>query len=69
LGHAEEARQWLGKGIKGMEQEAGDSGLPWNRRLTLQLLCREAEALLRQPAAEQREPEKKGQSHSKASRR
>jgi WD40 repeat protein/serine/threonine protein kinase len=45
-GHPEEARQWLDKATKWMEQETNNKDLPWNRRLTLQLLRREAEALL-----------------------
>src|SRR5262245_49427163 len=37
LGHAEEARRWLDKGIKGMEQETQNPAVLWNRRLTLEL--------------------------------
>jgi serine/threonine protein kinase/tetratricopeptide (TPR) repeat protein len=51
LGQAEEGRRWLDKAIKGTEQETRNNGLPWSRRLTLQLLRREAEALLKDPAA------------------
>src|SRR5262249_42907018 len=51
LAHAEEARQWLDKGIEWMDRETRNNGLPWNLRLTLQLLRREAEALLKGPAA------------------
>jgi Flp pilus assembly protein TadD len=46
LGHAREARAWLEKCHKQMEQKAKDANLPWNRRLSLELLRREAEALL-----------------------
>jgi tetratricopeptide (TPR) repeat protein len=45
LGHAEEARQWLQKAQKQIEQKSSID-LPWNRRLTLQLLRRETETLL-----------------------
>jgi Flp pilus assembly protein TadD len=46
LGHAREARACLEKGHKQMEQRAKDANLLWNRRLSLELLRREAEALL-----------------------
>ena len=51
LGHAEESRQWLDKGVtwtdKALrEHEQGVKPLPWNRRLTLKLLRQEAETLL-----------------------
>jgi serine/threonine protein kinase/tetratricopeptide (TPR) repeat protein len=45
LGHAEDARHWLEKAQKQMER-TNSADLPWNRRLTLQLLRREAEVLL-----------------------
>jgi hypothetical protein len=53
LGHAEEAKQWLAKAIKDIEQLPQDrpqvgAAMPWNRRLTLQLLRREAEELLKE---------------------
>jgi serine/threonine protein kinase/WD40 repeat protein/tetratricopeptide (TPR) repeat protein len=65
LGHAEEARRWLDKAIEGTEQalkplaeplgNSGNSegGIPpnWSRRLTLQLLRREAETLIRDPGS------------------
>jgi WD40 repeat protein/serine/threonine protein kinase/tetratricopeptide (TPR) repeat protein len=55
LAHAEAARQWLEKGIKWMDREVENPGneasRSWNRRLTLQLLRREAEAVLKEPAA------------------
>jgi tetratricopeptide (TPR) repeat protein len=55
LGHVEEAKKWHAKAVRGIEQElqkttkepAAARPLPWNRRLTLQLLRREAEELLR----------------------
>jgi serine/threonine protein kinase/tetratricopeptide (TPR) repeat protein len=64
LGHTKEARAWLNKaGDKSPTAEptpaAGSSSaplVPWNRRLTLDLLRREAEALLR--AAAEAEEEK-----------
>jgi hypothetical protein len=46
-GHAAEARQWLDKAIRQMEQDIQAADLMWNRRLTLQLLRREAESLVR----------------------
>jgi hypothetical protein len=63
LGHADEARRWLEKGIRGTEEalkspgatpgKSGNAGgvlAPnWNRRLTLQLLRREAEQLVQSP--------------------
>jgi tetratricopeptide (TPR) repeat protein len=54
LGHIEEAKKWRDKAVQGIDQEmqkkpeqpAAANPLPWNRRLTLQLLRREAEGLL-----------------------
>jgi serine/threonine-protein kinase len=46
LGRPDEARRWLERGVKRMEEEARDESLWWNRRVTLQLLRQEAEALL-----------------------
>jgi tetratricopeptide (TPR) repeat protein len=46
LGQAEEGRKCLDEGIKAMEQEIQKKDIRWNRRLTLQLFRREAEALL-----------------------
>jgi tetratricopeptide (TPR) repeat protein len=46
VNHAEDARKWLEKANQGMDQETKNNGVPWNRRLTLQLLRREAEALI-----------------------
>jgi tetratricopeptide (TPR) repeat protein len=54
LGHADEARKWLGKAVQWMNQVSQEKGndaaskvpMPWNRRLTLQLLRREAETLI-----------------------
>jgi WD40 repeat protein/tetratricopeptide (TPR) repeat protein len=62
-GHADEARRWLEKGLRGTEEALKSPGatpgksenaggvLPpnWNRRLTLQLLRREAERLIQGP--------------------
>jgi tetratricopeptide (TPR) repeat protein len=46
LGHPKEARRWLDKAIKQMEEEGKNPGVTWNRALTLQLLRREAGSLL-----------------------
>jgi WD40 repeat protein/serine/threonine protein kinase/predicted Zn-dependent protease len=50
LGHAIEARQWLDRALKWMEMEVQNPGnkavVVWNRRLTLQLLRREAQLLI-----------------------
>jgi serine/threonine protein kinase/WD40 repeat protein len=49
LGHDKEARKWLQKAVGWMDEVAQDKGgvpMPWNRRLTLRLLRREAEALI-----------------------
>ena len=56
LGHVEEAKKWHDKAAQWIEREtrkkpkepAAANPLPWNRRLTLQLLRREAEELLKQ---------------------
>jgi WD40 repeat protein/tetratricopeptide (TPR) repeat protein len=45
LDHAEKARQWLDRGVKRMDESA--SGLPWDNRLELVVLRREAETLLK----------------------
>jgi hypothetical protein len=49
LGHAEEARRWAEKAVRWMKQQAHHPSNPaegtWYRRLTLQLLSRETEAL------------------------
>ncbi|HEV3263823.1 MAG TPA: tetratricopeptide repeat protein [Gemmataceae bacterium] len=55
LGRAEEARKWLEKAgrhaeegqVKKPEDAASPARVPWNRRLTLQLLRREAEVLIK----------------------
>jgi serine/threonine protein kinase/tetratricopeptide (TPR) repeat protein len=47
LGQDEEARKWLAKAIRQAELETQNPSLAWNRRLTLQLLQREAEDLMR----------------------
>jgi tetratricopeptide (TPR) repeat protein len=54
LGHVKEAKKWHDKAVHWIDQEmkkkpkepAGAIPLPWNRRLNLQLLRREAEELL-----------------------
>jgi serine/threonine protein kinase/WD40 repeat protein/tetratricopeptide (TPR) repeat protein len=50
LGHAVEARRWLDKAVTCTEQEMhnpkSEASAVWNRRLTLQLLRREAEAVV-----------------------
>ena len=51
LGHAEEARQWLEKAVNWTKKETegkieGAAPLSWNRRLTLEILRREAEQLI-----------------------
>jgi serine/threonine protein kinase/tetratricopeptide (TPR) repeat protein len=54
LGQAAEARKWLDKAVQWMDQADPEKGkgaantvpMPWNRRLTLQLLRREAETLI-----------------------
>jgi WD40 repeat protein/tetratricopeptide (TPR) repeat protein len=65
LGHADEARQWLDKAVQQIEQvlrqrpkNAGTEAtalapdeFAWTERLSLQLLRRDAEALIRGPAA------------------
>jgi serine/threonine protein kinase/tetratricopeptide (TPR) repeat protein len=46
LGQAGRAGEWLGKAIERAELESQDRRLPWTRRVTLQLLRREAEDLV-----------------------
>ena len=49
LGHPDEARQWLAKAVREIDQpspERAKINQVWNRRLTLGLLRREAEALV-----------------------
>jgi tetratricopeptide (TPR) repeat protein len=46
LSHPEQGRKWLDKAIEQMAQEVKETSVPWNRRLTLQLLRRETESLL-----------------------
>jgi WD40 repeat protein/tetratricopeptide (TPR) repeat protein len=48
LGHAAEAKKWLGKAEQAVKTAEGQS---WQDRLELRLLHREAEELLRKPAA------------------
>jgi len=45
-GNEENARRWLDKAVTWAEQEMKNQ-VPWNRRLTVELLRREAEALLK----------------------
>jgi serine/threonine protein kinase/WD40 repeat protein/tetratricopeptide (TPR) repeat protein len=52
LGHTEEARRWLEKAVNDIDQPPperpqDEKASAWNRRLTLQLLRREAEELLK----------------------
>jgi tetratricopeptide (TPR) repeat protein len=59
LGHAEDARKWLGKAVEWLDQEkdkhaAGTVPMPWNRRVTLQLLHGEAETLIKGATAGQK---------------
>ena len=48
LGHGDEARKWLEKSGRAVEQAEGES---WDQRLEMDLLKREAEALLKPPPA------------------
>jgi WD40 repeat protein/serine/threonine protein kinase len=66
LGQTEEGRKCLDEGIKGMEQETRNKDLPWNRRLTLQLLRHEAEALVKGSGADQNKAKDKEKSHAEA---
>jgi serine/threonine protein kinase/tetratricopeptide (TPR) repeat protein len=50
LGHAVEARRYLDKAVKEIDQPSTKAAVAWNRRLTLQLLRLEAQELLRQPS-------------------
>ena len=52
LGHSEEAKKWLDKGVACADktlhdEKQSDPAVPWNRRLTLKLFRAEAEALLK----------------------
>jgi hypothetical protein len=49
LGQADEARKWLDKAVQGIDQAAKAQPLSWTRRVELQLLRREAEALRQEP--------------------
>jgi hypothetical protein len=46
LGHADEAKSWFDKAVERAEQEM-QSEPAWNRRLTLRLLRKESESLIR----------------------
>ncbi len=49
LGHAEEAKKWLARAVQAIGEA---KSLEWNERLELQLLRREAEALIQGPPAD-----------------
>jgi uncharacterized protein HemY len=53
LGHSEEARQWLDRAVRWMEKPPAKPPagtiLTWDEKLALQLLRKEAEALLKPP--------------------
>jgi tetratricopeptide (TPR) repeat protein len=55
LGHAAEAKKWLGKAAQEIDQAVRDdpkntaAALPWNQRLELRILRREAEKVLKGP--------------------
>jgi tetratricopeptide (TPR) repeat protein len=51
-GNTDEARRWLDKAVHGLDSELAET--PWNRRLTLQLLRREAEELVEDKKKEDR---------------
>jgi serine/threonine protein kinase/WD40 repeat protein/tetratricopeptide (TPR) repeat protein len=61
LGHIQEAKALLAKAVKDIEQPPNgpqdEAASAWNRRLTLQLLRREAETLLGTNVSPDREPE------------
>jgi hypothetical protein len=68
-GHAEEARKWLVKASKWVERQtknpSNEGNRTWNRRLTWQLLRREADALLKRSGAGHDKPEGKEKSQAK----
>lgn len=47
LGKHEEARQWLDKCLRTYGGRVHHEGNPWSDRLAMQLLIREAEALIK----------------------
>jgi hypothetical protein len=52
LGRSDEAKKWLEKAVKAIDQPPPErpqdgKAIAWNRRLTLQLLRREAEELVK----------------------
>jgi tetratricopeptide (TPR) repeat protein len=63
LGHADEAKKWLDKAVQRIDPmtqakpigEATGTSQLWYNRFELQLLRREAEALIKKPAAESKE--------------
>jgi tetratricopeptide (TPR) repeat protein len=46
LGQGRQAREWLAEAVRRTEQETQNDRIRWNRRATLQLLRREAEAVV-----------------------
>jgi tetratricopeptide (TPR) repeat protein len=69
LGHVEEAHEWLDKASKRVEQEtknpSSEANRAWNRRLTWQLLRKEAEALLKQSGQDRDKANEKEKSQAK----
>ena len=51
LGHAVEAKKWFQRAVTQTEKQVQNESTLWNRRLTLQLLRKEAAALIGQPDA------------------
>src|SRR5262249_7861420 len=45
LGHVKEARTWLDRAVRGIDQASMAEALPWAQRVELQLLGREAKTL------------------------
>jgi tetratricopeptide (TPR) repeat protein len=54
LGHADQAKQWLQKAVKAIDQLP--SSLSWDQRLELRLLREEAEAVLKMPSGAKGHP-------------
>jgi serine/threonine protein kinase/Flp pilus assembly protein TadD len=69
LGHADEARKWLEKASKRVEEEtknpSNEANRAWNRRLTWQLLRREAEALIKPTGGDHDKAREKEKSQAK----
>jgi len=61
LGHGDEAKNYLEKAVRSMDEETrepqagSEPRLPWNRRVTLRLFCEEAQSLLKTDASQLRE--------------